>query len=177
MIFIFKRIFVHCLLKFDIILCNLSNGFLEARFIKPGGQSSPYRWFKFSNFCFEIFLEKLRFFCNFISIIMTQLTKVGDYQRSYFRLLELMTKKRVRHTRIHLVTKCTMWPTYNLNHPLLSFWVAIVFIHCFAEDTIQLFILTLELFCFSGSSLSTFHQNTFHPIFIPYFTPYFTSKI
>ena len=51
-IFIFKRIFVHCFLKFDIILCNLSNCFLEARFVKPGGQSGPYRWFKFSNFSF-----------------------------------------------------------------------------------------------------------------------------
>ena len=51
----------------------------------------------------------------------------------------------------------------KINHPLFSFRIAIVFIHCFAEDSIQLFILTFKLFCFSSSSLSTFHQHTFYP--------------
>ena len=49
-VLIFKRIFVHCFLKLDIVLSDLSNCFLEARFVKPGGQSGPYRWF---NFFFE----------------------------------------------------------------------------------------------------------------------------
>ena len=46
---------------------------------------------------------------------------------------------------------------------MFSFRIAIVFIHCFAKDSIQLFILTFKLFCFSSSSLSTFHQNTYDP--------------
>ena len=86
MIFIFKWIFVHCFLKFDIILCNLSNCFLEARLVKPGGQSSPYRRFKFSIFAFfffenvSIFETFLKFFCNFILVIITRSTQLGDYQ-------------------------------------------------------------------------------------------------
>ena len=56
-VLIFKRIFVHCFLKLDIVLSDLSNCFLEARFVKPGGQSGPYRWFNFS-----FFVEKIVIF-------------------------------------------------------------------------------------------------------------------
>ena len=71
MIFIFKWIFVHCFLKFDIILCNLSNCFLEARLVKPGGQSSPYRRFKFSIFAFFFskMFQFLKLFWNFSVIL------------------------------------------------------------------------------------------------------------
>ena len=55
---------------------------------------------------------------------------------------------------------------------MFSFRIAIVFIHCFAKDSIQLFILTFKLFCFSSSSLSTFHQNTYDPkVFKPTWNP------
>ena len=62
-VLIFKRIFIHGFLKLDIILCDLSNSFLEARFVKPSGQSGPYRWFKFS-----FFFKKDEFFMKFFEI-------------------------------------------------------------------------------------------------------------
>ena len=80
-VLIFKWIFVHGFLKLDIILCDLSNSFLEARFVKPSGQSGPYRWFKF------LFFFKKRWifhgiFRNLIFVIITRPTQVGDYRGS-----------------------------------------------------------------------------------------------